>query len=434
MKKIVATEQQLIGTAIDSFENLAIAKAFGSTLVDENGKKYIDFTSSWNVMNLGWHRPEIINAISKQLVKFPCVPLWCASKPTIVLARELRSLLPESLDTFFKATGGTEANEIALKIARAYTGKRKIFSFYGEYHGQTLGSISLGNSAKSTNPFEPLVPGFVRVEAPYSYRSSFGRDLDDPELTTRYLEIIRKTIELEGDPAAFFCEAILTCPGVVIPPKEFFRELRKICDEFKMLLIIDEVGTGFGRTGKMFAFEHFHFIPDVVTMAKALSAGYGPIGAVATSRKIADSMSGKGGTSTYGWHTLSAIAAIENLKIIKKENLVQKAEKLGNYILDILKSSLRDIEIVGDIRGMGLEIGIELVKNRDSREPDKEAVLAIINSCTRDGLHLVWSRRTTTLMIMPPLTIDRKILDMGLDILIGNIRNFNKKVGFSKPT
>lgn len=422
MESIYQTEKKYIGETMEGREGFVLKDAYGSTLVDENGKEFIDFTSGWNVMNLGWKRPEIVEAMSEQLKHFPYSPMWCSTESTAEYAQKLSALLPKNLNTFFKATGGTEATEIALKIARAYTGKKKFLSFYMEYHGQTHGALSLGNTAGSTRAFEPLLPGFVRVHTPNPYRNAYGDNISSEEASNRALAIIRKTIELEGDVAAFVCETLQTCPGVVALHQDFFKGLRKICDDYGVLMIIDEVGTGFGRTGKMFAFEHYGFVPDMVTFAKAISAGYGPMGAVACSREMADVMKGKGGTSTFGWHTLSVVSALKSLEIIEKENLVTRAKEMGEYFMQKLHSELDDIALVGDIRGMGLEIGVELVKDRNTKEAHREAVDAVVRGCMADGLHIVWSGRTTTLMIMPPLVITKEEADKGLDSMIKHIK------------
>ena len=188
-------------------EGFTVTKAFDSTLVDDSGKEYIDFTSGWNVANVGRSRPEVTAAIVAQLKQFPYAPMWCSTRVTVELAKKLRELLPESLHTYFKATGGTEASELAIKIARAHTGKKKIFSFYSSYHGQTMGSISLGSPASAVS-FEPAVPGIVRVFPPYYYRSHLAKGLDEQEFSDRCLDEIRATIIAEGDAAAFFCEPI----------------------------------------------------------------------------------------------------------------------------------------------------------------------------------------------------------------------------------
>lgn len=418
---LLDTEREALGQTIRDREGFTVTKAFDSTLVDDRGKEYIDFTSAWNVTNIGWSRPEVKAAISRQLEAFPYLPMWCTSEPTVQLAQKLRSLLPGNLNTFFKATSGTEANELAIKVARTHTGKKKIFSFYNEYHGQTMGSVSLGTPAAAV-PFYPALPGFVKVFPPYYYRSHLAQGLSEQVFTELCLENIRQTIIMEGDAAAFLCETVLTCPGVIVPHPTFLPGLRAICDEFGMLLIIDEVGTGFGRTGRMFGFEHTAVKPDIITMAKALTGGFGVMGAVATSKEIALSMFGKGGSTTYGWHTLAVVAAIEVLDILEKENLAQTASQKGSYALNRLKAGLADCPIVGDIRGIGMEIGIELVKDRQTKEPNKQAVLAAISHCLARGLHSVWSGRTTTIMVMPPLTIAQQELEQGLAALIESIK------------
>lgn len=423
MEDIYKKEKQYIGETMEGREGLVLSDAYGCTLVDERGKEYLDFTSGWNVANVGWRRPEIVEAIKKQLDHFPYVPMWCSTEHTVAFAEKMRALLPSNLNTFFKATGGTESTEIALKIARAYTGKKKFVSFYIEYHGQTYGALSLGNTYGSTHAFEPLLPGFLRVHSPNPYRNPYGNNLSSEECAQRALAEIKKTIELAGDVAAFVCEVVQTCPGVIVIHQDFYKGLRNICDDYGVLLIIDEVGTGFGRTGSMFAFEQYGFTPDMVTFAKAITGGYGPMGAVACSREMADSMKGRGGTSTFGWHTLSVVSALASLDIIQKENLPARAKEMGDYFMKKLHTSLDDCSIVGDIRGLGLEIGVELVKDKQTKEPNREAVESVIRGCMADGLHIVWSGRTTTLMIMPPLVITREEADRGLDILIGHIKN-----------
>jgi len=214
----------------------------------------------------------------------------------------------------------------------------------------------------------------------------------------------------------------MTCPGILTPSLTFYKKLHKILRKYNILLIIDEVGTGFGRTGKMFGFESYGIKPDIVTFAKGIASGYGVMGAVATSRKIADSMIGKGGTSTFGWQALAMASAIENLKIINKEKLELKAEKDGKYIQNILNKELKGNPKIGEIRGMGLEIGIEIVKDQKSKDRDDESCNIIEKNCLEKGLHITWSGRTSTMMIMPPLVITRKELDMGLEILIEIIK------------
>ncbi len=419
-------ERMLLGETVEDREGFVLKKAYGSTLVDESGKKYIDFTSGWNVVNIGWSRPEIADAITEQMTKFPYSPMWCSTDVVVNYAKSLQKFLPKRTNTFFKTTGGTESNELALKIARAYTGKKKVLSFHNEYHGQTFGSISLGNSEKTTNPFKPLVPGFIKIQPPYNYKSTYGENITDEECSKRCLKEIKEKIESEGNVAAFLCEAIQTCPGVIIPQKNFFKNLRKICDDNDVLLIIDEVGTGFARTGRMFGFEHFDFEPDIITFAKGITNGYGGMGAVATSRKIANSMLGKGGTSTFGWHTLSVVAAAKILEIIQKENLIEKAKEMGNYMLEKLKQELTHLEIVGDIRGAGLEIGVELITDKKSKKPNNQAAIKVKKFSQADGLHIVWSGRSSTILVMPPIIITKNEADKGIEILVKNLKKVSK--------
>lgn len=399
-----------------------LKRAYGSTVVDMNDKEYIDFTSGWNVTNVGWNNSEVEEAIIEQMKRYSYAPMWTPTEPGVALAEKLTEITPESLDAVFKCTGGTEATDVALKIARAYTGKKKIISFYGEYHGQSFGAISMGNSTATTEAFEPLLPGFLRLHYPFSRGNPYD---SDPEIASQIaLSVLEETVKMEGGVAAIFVEPMLSCPGMFTPPAGFMEGLRAICDRYEMLLIIDEVGTGFGRTGKMFGFEHFpKATPDVVTMAKGLSGGFAPIGAVMTSRKIANAMKGKGGTSTFGWHPLATTASLKVVEIIEREKLAERAEKLGKYVLKRLREELVTVECVGEIRGWGLELGIEIVKDRKKFEQDPEKARDVMIEAMEKGLHIMWSGRTSTMMIMPPLVITQDELDRGLDILINVIKN-----------
>ncbi len=413
MNNLMELGLQHIGSMSEWGHGFVIDRASRTAFIDTNGREYIDFMSGWNVANVGWNREEVKKAIMNQLEKTAYSPLWCLTEPTVRLAQKLVDLTPRHLDVSFRATGGTEANEIAVLLARAYTGREKVLSFEKEFHGQTtFGSLSLGSTPEATARFQPLLQGFVRLPIPACF-------LDPCEdlATCRN----RCFAELENylnkrDVAAIFTEAIMTCPGVYKPGDTFFPELRRLCDETGTLLIIDEVGTGFGRTGKMFAIDHFDFVPDIMTFAKALGGGYVPIGATITRKEIADSLKGTMLSSTFGWTPLACAAALANLEIIEQENLCERAVEMGLYIKNQLRLLLRKNRLVGGIRGVGLELAIDVIN--ENREPWFDGAVKIVSLCEEKGLVVELSVTACAVLLMPPLVIELKDVEKGLEILV----------------
>ena len=332
-------------------------EAQGTTIIDTDGRQYLDaYSGLWNV-NIGYGRQEIADAVYQQMQKLSYYPHSQINMPATLLAKQLADLLPGDLNHVYFSNSGSEANETAIKIARQYgrqmypeQNRYKIISRYRGYHGFTYGAMSATGQSPRRAAFEPLVPGFNHVHP------------------TCVDEII-STIRWEGAETvvAIIAEPIIGGGGVILPPDDYFAKLREICDQHDLLLIIDEVITGFGRTGAMFACEHWNIQPDIITLAKGLTSGYLPLSACVTTTEVFNAFLGDPGDKqefgqvcTYAGHPVTCAAGLANLKILTEERLWENAAKIGTHLLEKLKL-LQDLPIVSEVRGKGLMIGIELV-------------------------------------------------------------------------
>ena len=366
--------QRLEETALAVFES-----AHGTTLVDAEGNEYLDaYSALWNV-NVGYGRQEIADAVYEQIQKLPYYPHSQINVPATMLAEQLAACLPGDLNHVYFCNSGSEANETAIKIARQYgrqtypgENRYKIISRYRGYHGFTYGAMSATGQARRRKAFEPLVPGFPHAHPPYCYRCPIG--LDASTCGIACADDIERIIQGEGTETVIgiIAEPIIGGGGAIVSPDEYLPKLRQICDDYGLLLILDEVITGFGRTGKMFACEHWGVQPDLITLAKGLTSGYLPLGACVASTKVFNAFLGDTDENrefaqvcTYGGHPVACAAGIANLKILQEERLWENAEKVGTYLLSKLET-LCKLPIVGDVRGKGLMIGVELIETDGS--------------------------------------------------------------------
>ena len=362
--------QRLEETTLAVFES-----AHGTTLVDAEGREYLDaYSALWNV-NVGYGRQEIADAVYAQIQQLPYYPHSQINVPATVLAEQLAACLPGDLNHVYFCNSGSEANETAIKIARQYgrqtypgENRYKIISRYRGYHGFTYGAMSATGQARRRKAFEPLVPGFPHAHPPYCYRCPPGLDVSSCGIACA--DEIERIIQSEGPETVIgvIAEPIIGGGGVIVPPDEYFPKLRQICDDYGLLLILDEVITGFGRTGKMFACEHWDVQPDLITLAKGLTSGYLPLGACVASTAVFNTFLGESDENkefaqvcTYGGHPVACAAGIANLEILQKERLWENSEKVGAHLLSKLET-LCDLPIVGDVRGKGLMIAVELIK------------------------------------------------------------------------
>lgn len=388
-----------------------IAKAKGCFIWTSDDKKLIDFTSGWNVANLGWNHPEINQAMIDEMSKNSYSSMWMGGEIQNKYAQMLTDVLPKRLNAVGRATGGTEAIEEALKTARAFTERKKIIGFHNTYHGQSFGAMSIPHSSDELPDLAPLIPDFIQIEFPAFMPSR----KDQEEILENFADRLEKLLKVQ-DVAAIVSEAGIVTGGGDLPiaPDGYLKSLRKITKKYGTLLILDEVGTGFSRTGKLFGMELEGVEPDIVCFAKAQSNGAAPIGSMVTTQEIADKTFTKSSIgSTYGWLPLPCAAAVKTLEIHQRDKVWEKADDDGKYILKILANEFKNDPKVIAIRGSGMELAIELLSSDLAGQVRQKAI--------DNGLHLA-PGGSSTLQIMPILTIDRPTLDEGLDKLIQIIK------------
>ena len=396
-----------------------IRKAEGIWVEDASGRRYMDFHGN-SVHHIGHGHPRLIEALKRQLDELPFAPRRFTAEPAIALARKLAEISPEPLGKVLFAPSGSDAIDIALKLARAATGRFKTVSFWDSFHGAGFGGSSVGGEATfHSEPAGPLLPGAEHV-APYTcYRCPYGyRDIDGaPDLETCGMtcaRFVRYVLEKEGDVAAVIGEPMRAVPYV--PPPGFWRSVREACDDHGALLIFDEIPTGLGKTGRMFACEHFDAVPDILVLGKALGGGAVPIAAV-IARPELDVAGGVAlGHYTHEKNPVLCRAALTTIEIIEDEGLVDNARNVGARALGRLREMKRRHPLVGDVRGLGLLMGVDLVEDRDTKTPALDAGESILYRALDKGLSLKLTMGSV-LTLTPPLTITNAEMDTALDIL-----------------
>jgi taurine--2-oxoglutarate transaminase len=373
--------------------------------------------------NLGHKNKAVIEAICEQAKKLSYAAPSFATKPRAELSSALLDVMPRGLEKFFFATSGTEANEAAFKIARAFTGKYKIISRYTSYHGSTAGSIAATGDPRRY-PIEPMgkMGGVVFGPDSYCYRCPFG--LKYPECEIECADYIEHMIEHESNVAAVIVEPIVGTNGVIVPPDEYMPRLREITEKHQVLLICDEVMSAWGRTGEWFAVDHWKVKPDILTTAKGISGAYVPLSLTATTREIADYFEEHyfAHGHTYEAHPLTLAAGVAAIQEYKRLNLIERAKELGQFLGKRLHSLKERHKSIGDLRGIGMFWALELVRDRKTRQPfdTRENKLAgnplfadrIASKCMSDGVYVAtW---INILIIAPPLIIDREQIETGI--------------------
>jgi (R)-1-hydroxy-2-aminoethylphosphonate ammonia-lyase len=396
-----------------------IAKAQGIWIEDTAGRRYMDFHGN-SVHHIGYGHPRLVAAIKDQLDDLSFAPRRFTNEPAVQLAERLAQVAPGDLGKCLFTTGGSDANEVALKIARAATGRFKTVSFWDAFHGAGFGAASVGGEATFRSHIAgPLLAGAEHV-APFAcYRCPYGHAGPDV-CGLACADMVRYVLEREGDVAAVIAEPMRAVPYV--PPPGFWRAVRKACDDHGALLIFDEIPTGLGKTGRFFAFEHDDVVPDIVTLGKALGGGILPIAAVIARRDLDVCGDFAIGHYTHEKNPVTARAALTTLDIIADEGLVQAAHELGGHALNRLRETLSDCRIVGDIRGRGLMLGVEIVADRAAKTPANDLAEQVFYRCLEAGLSFKISQGCV-LTLSPPLTIARQDLDRALDIVASEIRN-----------
>jgi len=393
----------------------------GAILEDVDGNSYLDFAGGIGVLNVGYSHPDVVAAVQEQAERYfhPCFAVLQYA-PYIDLAEKISGMLPGDYPkkTLF-LNSGAEAVENAVKIARAYTRKPAIIAFENAFHGRTLLTMSL--TAK-VNPYKynfgPFAPEIYRLPYPYCYRCPFGRQYGSCGMQClAYIEEAMATHIAPEDVAAMIVETVIGEGGFIVPPPEFIPGLKRICEKYGILYIADEIQSGYGRTGKMFAYEHYGIEPDLVTMAKSIAAGL-PLSAVAGKAEIMDTpiVGGLGGT--YSGNPVACAAGLAVLDVLAKEDLVVRAASFGKYAMERFTAMQAKYPVVGDSRGLGAMVAIELVKDRDTKEPAPEATKELMHYCYEHGLILVKAGMHDNIvrLLVPLVTTDEQMA-AGLDII-----------------
>jgi taurine--2-oxoglutarate transaminase len=396
---------------------IVIEKSEGIYYWDKEGKRYTDMSSQLVNMNLGHSCQDIIDAIHAQADRYCFISPAIANEPRALLAEKLVSLLPDNFGKIFFTNAGADANENAIKIARLYTGRKKVFSRYRSYHGSSFGAGNLTGEPRRY-PLEPGIPGFVKFFDPYVYREKI-RFASEKEAAAFYVAKLREQVIYENpdEVAAIVVETITGSNGVIIPPEGYLPGIRKICDEFGIVMICDEVMAGFCRTGKMFAFENFGVKPDLVSFAKGVTCGYTQLGGVAVSSKIAEYFDDHFLSCglTYSGHPLSCAAGLACVNAYEKYHILDKVAKTGKVLGEILEELKKKHACVGDVRYKGLFSAIELVKDKETREPlvaygrDPEGIMPGIIGELKKRAFMTYSHENM-IMVAPPLIITEEQL------------------------
>ena len=407
---------------------IPVARAQGVYFWDVDGKRYLDLNSMVMCVNIGHGDQRVIDAIIEQARQLPFAGPPMATKPRAALGKLLTEITPGDLDRFLFTLGGADANENAIKLARAYTGRQKILARYRSYHGATAGAMAVTGDPRRVSWEPNVMPGVVHFLDPYRYRSTFHRtnpDISETDFCHDYLNHLEEIILYEGPEtiAAILIETVTGTNGVIIPPDGYLQGVRDLCDRYGILLIADEVMSGFGRTGKWFAVEHWNVVPDLMTMAKGLTSGYAPLGAVAMRPKIAEFFDQRTyvGGLTYNSHPISLAAAIANIQVMQADHLVEKAAAMGPVLHRMLVDLGEQHPSVGEVRSIGLFGIIELVRDRRTKEPmapwnGTSPEMNVFRKYLLDHGVFLYTHWHTALII-PPLIISQEQLADGFSIL-----------------
>ena len=407
-------------------EPIVMERGEGMYLYDKKGKAYLDFSAQFSSCSLGHGHRELTDAIEAQLHKVVSVTSMFVTEERVELAETLAQIAPPGLEKVLFGCTGSDANEFALKLAKYYKGGGKIISFRRGFHGSTAGSAAATGKSETiqenTSIAELLPRGFLHSSPPYCYRCDFGKEPANCGL--QCLKYLEQTILHEGGDkvAAVIMEPVFAAGGVIVPPEGFFKGLRELCDKYNALLIFDEVVTGFGQTGSMFACQQWGVTPDILVSGKALTGGYIP-GSVVIARKdigeAADALTLHG--HTHSCYPLMCAAAKKNIEIILRERLCEQAAEVGSYLIGELRRLQDRFVAIGDVRGTGLLAGFELVKDRKTKEADFELGQRLFKTMLSKGLITeLESRRNlqnTVVVLHPPLITEKKHVDEAIRII-----------------
>jgi 4-aminobutyrate aminotransferase len=429
-REFVKKDEAFISPSYVRFYPLVIESAKGCIVKDVDGNEYIDFNSGLACLNVGHCHPTVVDAIntqSKRFLHYSNTDFYY--KEVVNLAETLSSITPGSFDkkTYF-GNSGAEAVEAAVKLAKWHTRKHRFIAFIGGFHGRTLGALSFTASKPvQRRYFFPLLPGVVHVPYPHCYRCPFKLTYPDCDYwCVDYIdELVLQKYAPPEEVAAILFEPIQGEGGYVIPPPRYFERLKKVADKYGILLVDDEIQAGMGRTGKWCAIEHWKIEPDIICIAKAIASGL-PLGATVARDRLMD-WEGGSHASTFGGNPLSCAAASAVIDVMNEENLLENATKQGAYMMKRLEDLKEEQPIVGDVRGKGLMIGAEIVKDKESKKPGSGEAKEIMMRCWKRGVAII-TCGASTVRLVPPLIITRELVDAALEIF----EDATKEVGKGK--
>jgi len=418
-RKVLERDQRFISQSYTRVYPLVVKKALGVWVEDVDGNRFLDFNSGIAVCNTGHCHPRVVEAIrrqAEQLIHMSGSDFYYDAQST--LAAKLSEIAPGPKEKrVFFGNSGAEAIEAALKLARYHTKRPLIIAFLGAFHGRTMGALSLtASKAIFEKGFSPLVPGVTHVPYPYCYRCPYHHQ-KYPGCSVACIDWIREDLFKRSIPpeevAAIFVEPIQGEGGYVVPPPEFHQKLSSMAKEFGILFVADEVQSGMGRTGKMMAIEHWGVTPDIIALAKGIASGM-PLGAMVSQREVMDWVRGSH-ASTFGGNPVSCMAALTTIELLQ-DGLIENAARMGEYLLGKLRSLQKRFHWIGDVRGKGLMIGVEIVKDPVTKEKAIEERNKIIQACFEKGL-LILGCGENVIRFSPPLIIGQKEADLALTIL-----------------
>ena len=415
MNERIARAREHLTDALIIHTDILVHKSEGVTVEDVNGRRYLDFISGLATTNTGHNHPAVVAAIREQASSFLHSGCIFYYEPLLALREAMNDITPPGLDTFFFSNSGAEAVEGAIKLARHYTGRQGILAFTGGFHGRTYGAASLTTSSiKYRARYHPFLPSVYHSPYPYCFRCFFNQRPQTCSMDCLgYLERLFQHLIPPEEIACMVIEPVLGEGGYVVPPAGFLRKLREICTAWKILLVLDEVQSGMGRTGRWFVSEHFDVVPDIMTVAKGIASGL-PLSVVVSRKEIMKKWPPGAHGTTFGGNPVSCAAAVATIGIIREEGLLENAWTTGNHALARLRSLQERYTCIGDVRGLGLMIGIEFVKEG---RPDAEGIKQVLASCLKRGLVMIeCGVDRNILRLAPPLVVKKEEIDRGLGI------------------
>jgi len=409
------------------FYPITIARGEGTTVISKDGRRFLDFSSGLAVLNLGHNHPRVLEAVREQLGNFVHTGGVYYSETTVAAAEELLAVTPPGLDMLFFGNSGAEAVEAALKLARYTSGRQGIISCSGAFHGRTLGALSVTSSSSAyRRRYHPLLPCVYQVSYPACFVCPSG--LTPDACGTRCLDEISRLFERQIPPeevCAIIVEPFLGEGGYYPAPRNYLRGLRTICDEYGILLIFDEVQSGIGRTGRWFCCDHADVVPDIMTVAKALASGF-PLGAVVASKELMQRWDPSAHGTTFGGNSVCCAAARATLQVIREQSLLDACLDTGARALTFLQGLALKTPSIGDVRGLGLMIGVEFVD--DAGAPDSRLCADLIQECQDKGLILIGcGLKRNIVRFIPPLTVTPEEMEEALDIFATTLAELSLK-------